>query len=389
MGIMRAVKFNTSTSASLKESVKAKDYIMFTVNGSNSQDLFWKWKVVYNLTMSKHSASEYQTPHDLLGNSGATAPKSEVMGAEEILRQIERSTGRFARAAVEAAVARQEEVTPELLRILESTVKRPREIAAEGDYIAHIYAMFLLAQFRQPRAYPLLIQFSSLDGDLLHSLCGDFITENLGRVLASVSGGDACGIQSIIENEGADEWARGAALDGFTTLVAEGQQSREAAIHYFEQLFRTKLARRPSEVWSSLVASSCNIYPAELLEDIKQAYRDGLVNPGNISIGDVKYELAFGESRVLARLANDPHFRMVRSTVAEMEWWACFRKDREDEAGLTHKAFDSNRIEPASAAGMSDRTTIPKIGRNERCSCGSGKKYKKCCLGKAPSVRPR
>ncbi len=25
----------------------------------------------------------------------------------------------------------------------------------------------------------------------------------------------------------------------------------------------------------------------------------------------------------------------------------------------------------------------PKIGRNEPCPCGSGKKYKKCCLGKA------
>ena len=24
--------------------------------------------------------------------------------------------------------------------------------------------------------------------------------------------------------------------------------------------------------------------------------------------------------------------------------------------------------------------TDPKIGRNEQCSCGSGMKYKKCCL---------
>jgi SWIM/SEC-C metal-binding protein len=23
----------------------------------------------------------------------------------------------------------------------------------------------------------------------------------------------------------------------------------------------------------------------------------------------------------------------------------------------------------------------PKMGRNEKCHCGSGKKYKKCCLG--------
>jgi len=29
------------------------------------------------------------------------------------------------------------------------------------------------------------------------------------------------------------------------------------------------------------------------------------------------------------------------------------------------------------------RRTEPKIGRNDPCSCGSGKKFKKCCMGKA------
>ncbi len=31
----------------------------------------------------------------------------------------------------------------------------------------------------------------------------------------------------------------------------------------------------------------------------------------------------------------------------------------------------------------------PKIGRNDPCPCGSGKKYKKCCLNKAGSAPPR
>jgi hypothetical protein len=26
----------------------------------------------------------------------------------------------------------------------------------------------------------------------------------------------------------------------------------------------------------------------------------------------------------------------------------------------------------------------PKVGRNEPCPCGSGQKYKRCCLGKPP-----
>ncbi len=28
------------------------------------------------------------------------------------------------------------------------------------------------------------------------------------------------------------------------------------------------------------------------------------------------------------------------------------------------------------------RRTEPRVGRNDACPCGSGKKYKKCCLGK-------
>ena len=158
------------------------------------------------------------------------------METAEILQQFERATGRFARAAVEAAVARRDEVTPALLRILQQTTDRAAQLDAEGDYMAHLYAMFLLAQFREPRAYPLVIRFASLPGDLLDSLCGDFITEDLGQVLASVCGGELDGIQSLIENEDTDEWVRGAALSSLVTLVAAGQKSRDEIVSYFARL---------------------------------------------------------------------------------------------------------------------------------------------------------
>lgn len=37
--------------------------------------------------------------------------------------------------------------------------------------------------------------------------------------------------------------------------------------------------------------------------------------------------------------------------------------------------------------GYEERWTLKKTGRNDPCPCGSGKKYKKCCLGK-PNPRP-
>src|ERR1035438_5405997 len=242
------------------------------------------------------------------------------MEITDILHEFERVTGKFARAAVEAAVARREEITPELLRILEETVDRAVQLDAEGDYMAHLYAMFLLAQFRETRAYPLVVRFASLPGDLLDSLCGDFITEDLGQVLASVCGGDLAGIQTLIENEATDQWVRGAALSSLATLVAAGQKSRDDIVVYFAGLFRGKLVRQWSHVWDTLVSYTSDLYPAELLDDIERAYEEGLVDPGFIGFDDVKRDLAVGKERLLARLADDPHRRLVDDTIAEMGW---------------------------------------------------------------------
>jgi hypothetical protein len=197
----------------------------------------------------------------------------------EILHQFERATGKFARAAVEAAVAQCEEITPELLRILEDTVDRAAQLAGEGDYMAHLYAMFLLSQFRETRAYPLVVRFASLPGD---------------------------------------QWVRGATLSSLATLVATGQKSRDEIVNYFAGLFRGKLVRKWSPVWDTLVSDTCDLYPAELLDDIERAYEEGLVDPGFIDFQDVKRNSAMGKDRILARLADDPHRRLVEDTVAEM-----------------------------------------------------------------------
>lgn len=300
------------------------------------------------------------------------------MEITEILHQFERATGRFARTAVEAAVARREEITPELLRVLEDTVDRAAELDAEGGYMAHLYAMFLLAQFRETRAYPLVVRFAWLPDDLLDSLCGDFITENLGQVLASVCGGELQGIRSLIENEDADEWARGAALSSLVTLVAAGQKSRDEIVSYFASLFQGKLVRQWSHVWDTLVSYSSDLYPTELLDDIERAYQDGLVDPSYIGFEDIKRDLAMGKGQVLARLADDPHRRLVEDTVKEMGWWACFRNDSPTQvksAGPASAKADPQYV----AASPQIKSTKPKTGRNEPCPCGSGKKYKKCC----------
>jgi hypothetical protein len=316
------------------------------------------------------------------------APLNEI---DEIIEQFEWFDGTFKREAVEAAVARREEIIPELLKILEE-IADP-EIAADldsdGDYMAHLYAMFLLAQFRETRAYPLMLRIALLPSDLLDSLFGDNITSSFDSVFASLCGGAVQGIQSLIENESVDQWVRGSGLGALATLVAAGITSREEVLAYFASLFHGKLTDKNDIVWSELVAYSTDLYAPELLPEIEKAYEDGLVDPTFIDLDDVKQDLAKGQEWALARLAESPHRRLVDDTVKEMEWWASFHE--KEPLRLPAPALDPWLPEPALdplplARGFADtysgfKRTAPKIGRNDPCPCGSGKKYKKCCGG--------
>ena len=42
--------------------------------------------------------------------------------------------------------------------------------------------------------------------------------------------------------------------------------------------------------------------------------------------------------------------------------------------------LSNRRLRRNMGIKLSPRKLLPKIGRNESCPCGSGKKFKKCCI---------
>lgn len=50
--------------------------------------------------------------------------------------------------------------------------------------------------------------------------------------------------------------------------------------------------------------------------------------------------------------------------------------------GVTLKAMRERYAELAAAKPKPIKNKASKLGRNDPCPCGSGKKYKKCCLRK-------
>jgi len=315
------------------------------------------------------------------------------MDTGHILKELERNTGQFPREALQAAVERREEITPELLTILLDAIERAEEIRNDPQYMAHVYALFLLAQFREQQAYPLVVEFFSLPGELSIESGGEGAIDCLDCILASVCGGHTGLIEKLIENQEVNDYVRGAAIYSLLVLVAAGTITRAQVMTYFKSLFAEKLNRFPSFVWDSLVHCATRLHPGEVCNEIRQVFEEGLASAGLISLEEVEAALGRNRECTLQKLPSSEPV-LVEDAIEEMERWMCFDQEKNEVRGRVRKPkrrdagflFDNAIFHPDTipmgSAGFDLRGArrTKKVGRNDPCPCGSGKKYKKCCL---------
>ncbi|NCC26759.1 MAG: DUF1186 domain-containing protein [Gammaproteobacteria bacterium] len=286
------------------------------------------------------------------------------MTIEDIKTQLETYERTFPEAAVRAAMAQPEAMTPRLLECLQATADDPHRVAQTEGAMLHLYAMYLLAQFRERAAYPMLVKLFSTPGEVCFDVAGDLVTEDLDRILAAVCGADVDPIKSMIENREVNEYVRSACLRALVLLVARGELERASVVEYFRSLFNGKLDLEADFLWTSLVRACCDLYPQELLPDIERTFDAGLVETLFVGRDCVARVISEGKEQAL-RYADRKG--PIEDTVSEMSWWAAFR---EDDRKAAHQA-------PTITNGA--RFKAAKVGRNAPCPCGSGKKFKKCC----------
>ncbi len=272
------------------------------------------------------------------------------------------------------AVARREESIPHLLAALERIAANADGVSP--DYMLHMYALHLLAQFRESRALEPAVRIAR--SPLVDDLVGDTITEGLGAILASVSGGDPRPIQELIEDDAADEFARGAGLTALGAMYRAQMLSREDFSAYLGHLLDSRLRREPTHVWDALIGVCTDQGMPEHLDAIRAAFEEGLADPGYEALSSVEKRLHTGDVK---DFDLEP-YRLIDDTIAEMSWWDCFNEKAAEEELWDEDRDDfvlplpSNRVDPLPV-----QRSGPKVGRNAPCPCGSGKKYKKCCSG--------
>lgn len=241
------------------------------------------------------------------------------MDIAHILEELSYGMGELPREALEAAIAQKKQITPFLLAILEDAIQRIHEIVEDDNYEGHLYAMYLLAQFREPLAFPYIIRLFSFPGEIPHLIAGDMLTEDLSRILASVANKNIAPLKELIENPLINEYVRAACQMSLVIMVGCGFLSRTWVINYFKSLYEGKLERTHSFVWDSLVMCSCALHPEELVHHIRKAFDDLLIDTAFITINEVLAILAKEKQSHLFSLFQSTE--LIDDTVSEMEKW--------------------------------------------------------------------
>ena len=283
------------------------------------------------------------------------------MEIPEIIAELEYYKKELPETALKNAIEKQEEITPILLETLEKWKNKQRQLRRDRDYFLHIYALFLLAQFKEPRAYPLIIEFFYISGDICMDTVGDVVTEDLGRILASVSQGDIEPVKPLIENPQVNEYVRGAGIECLMILVAEGVISREVVVEYFQELFSEKLEREFSFIWTVLVINSAELYPLELQDSIREIFELDLVDEFFINQKDIARSLKKGQEETLKELREKPRYSFIEDTIQEMKNWYCFQPPKKQASG-----FGSTDSSSSSKSKFSQKKAKQKMQKKSR-----------------------
>lgn len=307
------------------------------------------------------------------------------MEINEILRQFAESRA-LPIEAIEAARARREECVPAFLQVVEDAMAGKM---ATSDVDSPIFLVFhMLGEWRETTACGPLLRMLQCDPERVEKWLGDALMETAGRVLAGVFDGDPAPLREAILNPKANEWARDAAFDAFANLARAGAIDLDDATGFLRDCFTELRPRVEHPVWTGWVGAVAELGLKELEPLVREAFGLGFIDPIYMDFDEFESDLNYA---VRMRDEAGPPLLVFGDTVDEFSHWAFNSSEEEDDDldtlddlyfeddpdlwgdGIATRLLDEIARAPVENP---DR----HIGRNDPCPCGSGKKFKKCCM---------
>ena len=226
-----------------------------------------------------------------------------------------------------------------------------------------VHAIFLLGELRAYQCLPAVLDTFRQGEEFIDFWYGDMIPDELWEPLYYLGENQLYVLKEFVLSPGIWKYARSLVCECVLQIAFHQPGRKEEVTDWFRNLFRSLAGTRvkdniiDSDFIGLAIWIAMELCDAGLLSEIRVLYDLGYVSERICG--------TFEEIEMDITTPPDAHIKKSLFNIFDsyrniVSTWAVYTK---------------NKNEP--------NPTAVKTGRNDPCPCGSGKKYKKCCLIKA------
>jgi len=344
---------------------------------------------------------------------------------DSVLQEISRPFESLPVDAIRWARSHPEEIKPHLIQMIQGVPELAERRSADSELPethAHLVALYLLTEFGSREILPTLLNVIGDSDENVVNCFKDVIDQDMAQILGRFAD-EPDQLKTLISNPDANEMVRRDAVEAIVWMVTEGKIDRNSAIALLLDWLQESRESGDTFLTTWIAISLMDLGASQACQTLIDACDDGEMEEIWIGTEEIQDDLSNGNNTFSQTLENH-HADRIENTVTELRAWDWdgsrsdvmdsdddwdddedddhdfsgnedFRKlwlsvrDQLSPYQLTEfeqsgvlpplDDFDDEDDHDHSGVTPTIRLDSPKVGRNDPCPCGSGKKYKKCC----------
>lgn len=297
----------------------------------------------------------------------------------ELITDLIKSGDRAPMELVKAIIDRGEEAIEKLSDLI--TDRYYWETEDEDEWWAPVHAVKILGAIRSEKAIPALLVCLKRFEEYEESYVPEWIEIDLIEAFRQIGPASIKPLMEYIKNNPEEYWfSRAEASNALVYLASDYKENRAEILDFLHSLLKEG-KHQDTEFLSLLVCHLLDLCDPSSRPIIEEAFKKNLIDKLVVNLQDV--EKAYKKGPSIPKRSDFLEFYTPEAiSERQKEWERREKEEMEFEKEETELDRQLKRLIEEGYeidAHGTIRRKAPKIGPNDPCPCGSGKKYKKCC----------
>ena len=193
--------------------------------------------------------------------------------------------------------------------------------------------------------------------------------------MAAVFDADPQPLYDVILDSEADQYIRSRMCETVAMVTLRDEISRAEAERFLRACYSDIEPQDQCFVWHGWQCAIAALGLVELKPLVELAFQRGSISTDWLGFEDFEEDLQRAIEHPAAPWQHEDEYTLFGDTIEELSSRYTFNS--QDEETSRH---DAGRSHEQWSPSMPAVNPFKGVGRNDPCPCGSGKKFKKCCL---------